>query len=337
MRVLVVGAGFSGMTAAVLLCDAGHEVKVLEQRGHLGGNCYDTYDHGIFVHQYGPHIFHTNNEAVWSFVNRFANFVPYEHKVVARTHRHPCLLPIPYNQHTEKLIGRRLEDEEIIEYFFKEYSQKMWGMPWEELPECVAGRVPKRRENSDCRYFTDKFQGMPEEGFTEMFYAMAQLIGDNNIEYNVSPYAWVNKDVDVIIFTGSIDEYHNFKYGELPYRTLDIEHITDFPTQQGAVINECNHYPFTRTTDYSWFYKEKHHKTVVTREYPRDYSRRNSGDIRYYPMPWGQSTEIYTAYSSAPTERPTVFCGRLGTYQYMNIDVAIADTITKIDKLLGGE
>jgi UDP-galactopyranose mutase len=337
MRALVVGAGVSGLTAAVMLKEAGHEVTVVESRSHSGGNCHDTQVNGNIVHQYGPHLFHTNIDRVWDFVRRFSEFVPYEHHVLARTFNCPYLLSIPYNQHTERTLGRRLEDSEIIDMLFKDYSQKMWGIPWAELPPEVTSRVPQRRTTSDQRYFTDKYQAMPSEGYYTLFRNMVYAIGEDNIQYNVRLDHWRDIDSDVIIFTGSIDEYYKYEHGVLGYRTLDIEVIKDFPRQPAAVINECNKLPFTRTTDYSWIDRTSHHKTMVTREYPRDFNYKCESDIRYYPMKWGSNADMYLLYSMTTPVIPTVFCGRLGTYRYMNIDTAILDAMEKIDKLLGDD
>lgn len=328
MKAVVVGAGLSGLTAAVLLRDRGVDVSVLEQRNHIGGNCYDEFTDGVMLHRYGPHILHTNDKSVWEFLRRFTEFNSYQHKVVARTSRYQALLlSLPYSTHTERQIGRELSDDEIIKTFFVEYSAKMWGRPWSELPEVVTGRVPKRCDR--VNYFSDKWQGMPIGGWTLMFNKMVDHIGRENLFLDVCPYEWQDADVDLLVYTGSIDQYHNYSHGMLPYRTLDIEVMRDFHKQDAAVINECSRVPYTRTTDYSWFYPELHvDRTVVTREYPRSCGRY---DIPYYPMGWSEAEQyLLTRYRQEPCKVPTLFCGRLGAYKYMNMDQAVANVMENI-------
>ena len=334
MHILIVGAGLSGLTAGVLLKEAGYNVTVVESRPWIGGNCCDDQVDGLLVHKYGPHIFHTNNEQVWKFVNRFSTFAPYSHRVLART-AHPCLLSIPYNKTTEQTIGRQLRDNEIVNLFFKDYSQKMWGMGWDNLPDSVRSRVPQRRDDADQRYFTDTYQGMPEHGFSTLCHRMVRFIGEQNVHCNMRDDYWTLVEADHIVFTGSIDDYYAYTHGVLPYRTLDIEVIHDFPGQEAAVVNECNRLPFTRTTDYSWFYGVGSMKTTVTREYPRQFNAASPSDVRYYPMHWGGGELMYNEYLVLKPTIPTTFCGRLGAYRYMNMDDAILDTMTKMKKLIG--
>jgi len=332
-RAVIVGAGLSGMTAGVLLSEAGWRVSIFETRDHIGGNCYDEVDSDVFVHTYGPHIFHTNSVSVHNFVNRFSDFYPYSHVVKAKTSQYgDKLLSIPYSKVTEDEIGRSLSDDEIKELFFHEYSEKMWGMPWEELPEHITTRVPTRRDNLDERYFTDTYQAMPVLGYTHMFDNMFDCIYDNKGELfiNGEDDDWKKGlPADLLIYTGSIDEFYGGKLGWLPYRTLDIKRAYLHPEDRlpVAVVNECNKKPFTRTTDYSrlipWAVDNVIDSFIpATVEYPRIWER---GDIRYYPMKWNGGEDLYKQYASLDPamQCDVVFAGRLGAYSYLNMDQAI--------------
>lgn len=346
-RAVIVGAGLAGLTAGVLLTQAGYRIDIFEKRKHIGGNCFDSEEEGWNVHQYGPHIFHTSNTRVYEFLSRFTSFVPYEHRVLA-CRENGVLLPIPYNLKTEQIIGRRLSDEEIIEWFFKDYSSKMWGRPWEDLSDNIRNRVPKRRENDDDRYFTDIFQGLPKNGYSDMFDSMLSDIGLKALNLACPSDDWKKfaLNASLVVFTGSIDEYHGYSLGRLPYRSLRMETkhcsvaeaIEKYPV---AVINHCNRRPETRETNYGGFTPTPadlstfRNLVPIVAEYPETYEPKKNE--QFYPVPWGDA--LYQQYVASPVKglrakQKVIFCGRLGLYRYMNMDQVVLDTMEKIDDCL---
>ena len=209
----------SGVTAAILFKEQGHDVEIFEVRDHIAGNCYDVKnDDGCTVHKYGSHIFHTNNEEVWEFLNRYTKFNSYEHRVRANTKE--GLLSIPFSKKTEEQLGRDLDPKEIQDLLFREYSERHWGIPWEQLPKSISGRVPNKRDDHDDRYFTDKYQGIPENGYTAMFKNML-----DGIKVNLGAERGLHKRLkaDLVVWTGKISEYFDLKFGHLPYRSLRFE------------------------------------------------------------------------------------------------------------------
>jgi UDP-galactopyranose mutase len=336
VKAVVVGAGFAGLTAAVTLKETGWQVRVFETRSYLGGLCADTLNGCWRVHIHGPHIFHTVHQNVWDFIKRFSPFTPYVHRVMAKTALTDQLLPVPYNLKTAELLGRDLSDAEIIQYFFKDYSQKMWGLPWDQLPEEVRGRVPKRRVTADDRYFTDKYQGLPYYGYWVLFQRMAAVVGNDNITLNADADAWRDEKSDLVIYTGSVDDYHRNVLGPLPYRSLEIMRQPLEAPQKAAVINHCTaDDPFTRTTDYAWFTPEEVDgcdPIQGTTEFPLAWE---PGRERMYPMRWGAGEALYKEYSRLTTIGPrTILCGRLASYRYMNMDDTIGDTLAKVSEYL---
>ena len=333
MKVLVVGAGLAGMTAACELRRNHHEVTIVDTRDYIGGNCSDLEMlPSIYVHRQGPHIIHTDHQEVMDFLEKYTTLDKYNHRVVARTTKYEkILLPIPYNKKTERLIGYPLTDEQIVNTFFREYSVKMWGRPWEQLPDSVRNRVPQRREDDYCGYFTNKWQGLPVGGYTKMFHVMADGIKD--IRLNVRPNHWrqIQDQYGLTVFTGSVDEYFDFVHDKLPYRSLRFV-IERRPTQQEApVINECNtRKSYTRSADYTWFGNSPVSVDFgaypVSVEYPKAWEE---GDVRTYPDPYtSASTEQVRLYKKlAEGEYRTLFCGRLGLYRYMDMDVTIKTTL----------
>jgi len=340
MKATIVGAGISGLTAATLLTLNGWDVEVFETRPHIGGNCHDCMDGGVFVHTYGPHIFHTDYDDVWEFVNMFTEFNDYRHKVRAKTPFVPDKsIPIPYSKATEEIIGHSWTDHEIIDALFVDYSQKMWGLPWNQLPETITSRVPKRRDNYDECYFIDKHQGMPLHGYTNMFNHMIALIGDERVHLGVCSDEWkiAASYSELVVYTGSVDSYFDYKLGELPYRTLDFQFsslLTD-DLQPVAVINQCNTLNFTRKTDFSHFYDyaELPSMVPILVEYPRKYVR-DFGDDPIYPMNWGEGERLAAAYRALTHQgianEHVIFCGRLGRYKYLDMDDAIKEVMDAV-------
>lgn len=327
MKILIIGAGISGSTAARLLADASHELAVWESRSHIGGNCYDENVGGVKVHRYGPHLFHTNNEAVWNFLSRFTEWKAYEHKVVADTAL--GRISIPYSKKTEEQIGRVLSDTEIRDLIFVDYSEKQWGVRWNELPDAIKNRVPTRRNNDDERYFTDEYQGQPSDGYHALFKKMLEGI---SVELGVEKNAWRKNlgHYDWVIYTGKIDEYFDCVYGKLPYRSLRFEHEKSRHRLPHAVINQCNDVPFTRIYDHAYFLGEEPDETVITREFPQAHDETNEP---FYPMPFGAGMEIYLKYKQlARQEKNTIFLGRLATYSYLDMWMAVAQAMVKLQQ-----
>lgn len=318
MKVLVVGAGISGLTAAAAMHRKGYKVTVLESRDHLGGNCADKeLDDGTRLHLYGPHIFHTDSIRVWFFLNYYTNINSYVHKVLADTAL--GLIPIPFNKVSEKKTGR-LDSTKIRDLLFVDYSEKMWGRSWDDLPAIIKDRVPQKRNNHDCRYFTDISQGIPTPGYKEMFDCMADGC---EVRLGVDTNAWRRETYDVMFYTGPLDAFYENKLGPLGYKTLDIETRPAngedyFPA---AVINQCNRRPYTRIADHSWWTgDEGQGKGMVTKEHPRDWQ---PDDIPYYPIPYGEDQDRANEYLSLRRPDNVFFIGRLATYKYLNMDLAM--------------
>ncbi|MDB9513681.1 UDP-galactopyranose mutase [Kamptonema animale CS-326] len=356
---LIVGAGFAGSVIAERLAtQAGKKVLIIDTRNHIGGNAYDHYDdHGILVHKYGPHIFHTNSRDVFEYLSLFTEWRPYEHRVLASVDGQN--LPIPINLDTvNRLYGLNLtsfevadffakvaepkeyirtsEDvvvskigRELYEKFFRNYSRKQWGIDPSELDKSVIARVPTRT-NRDDRYFTDSYQAMPLHGYTRMFEKMlahpnikVMLNTDYREIENIIPYSQM-------IYTGPVDSYFNYCYGKLPYRSLEFKHVTiNTPVFQPApVVNFPNEHLYTRCTEFKYLTGQEHLKTSIVYEYPRA-----EGDP-YYPVPRPENAEIYKKYKALADSTPGVnFVGRLATYKYYNMDQVVAQALTTYNQI----
>lgn len=356
---LIVGAGFAGSVLAERLASQQNKkVLIIDKRNHIAGNAYDHYnEEGILVHKYGPHIFHTNSKEVFDYLSAFTKWRPYEHRVLASVDGQ--LVPIPINLDTiNQLYGLKLtafevdgffksvaeevspvrtsEDvvvskvgRELYEKFFRNYTRKQWGMDPSELDKSVTSRVPVRT-NRDDRYFTDTFQAMPLHGFTAMF---EKVLAHPNIKIMLNTdYHEIIADIPFreMIYTGPVDEYFDFKYGKLPYRSLEFKHETlekevHLPT---AVVNFPNEHAYTRVTEFKYLTGQKHLKTSIVYEYPQA-----EGDP-YYPVPRPENAEIYNQYKRLADATPGVhFVGRLATYKYYNMDQVVAQALTLYKKL----
>ena len=356
---MIVGAGFAGSVLAERLASvANKKVLLVEQRDHIGGNAYDYYNqHGILVHKYGPHIFHTNSKKVFEYLSHFTPWRPYEHRVLASVDGQLVPLPINlttintlyglelsceqveafYNLKAEKIDRIRTSEDvvlskvgkELYEKFFKGYTRKQWDLDPSELDASVTSRVPTRT-NKDDRYFTDVYQAMPLHGYTKMF---RNMLSHPNIKIMLNTD--YKEIVDVIpyqrmIFTGPIDSYFNYCYGKLPYRSIEFKFDTfDQETfQKTGTINFPNEHPYTRITEYKYLTGQMHHKTSIVYEYPTA-----EGDP-YYPIPRPENAELYKRYHSlADSMSNTYFTGRLGTYKYYNMDQVVAQSLTLFEKL----
>lgn len=360
---LIVGAGFAGSVLAERLASQENKkVLIIDKRAHIGGNAYDHYnEEGILVHKYGPHIFHTNSKEVFDYLGNFTEWRSYEHRVLASVDGQ--LLPIPINLDTiNKLYGLNLtafevdkffesvaekvekvmtsEDvvvskvgRELYEKFFRNYTRKQWGMDPSELDKSVTSRVPTRT-NRDDRYFTDTYQAMPLHGFTRMF---EKMLAHPNIKVMLNTdYHEIQEVIPFreMIFTGPVDEFFDFKFGKLPYRSLEFRHET-LNTEKMlpvAVVNYPNEQPYTRITEFKYLTGQQHPKTSVVYEYPQA-----EGDP-YYPVPRPENAELYNRYKKLADETPDVhFVGRLATYKYYNMDQVVAQALTLARKLAAKE
>jgi UDP-galactopyranose mutase len=358
---LVVGAGFAGATIAERLASgSGKKVVVCDRRPHIGGNAYDHYDEaGVLVHKYGPHIFHTNSRDVYEYLSQFTEWRPYQHRVLACVDGQ--LLPIPINLDTvNRMYGtnftsfeleaffqsvaepveqvRTSEDvivskvgRELYEKFFRNYTRKQWGLDPSDLDAMVTARVPVRT-NRDDRYFTDAYQVMPKHGYTRLFERMLThpnikilLNADYREVRSMIPHAEV-------IFTGPVDEFFDYRFGKLPYRSLDFTFETrNVPVAQaGPVINYPNENAYTRVTEFKYLTGQEHSKTTLVYEYAKA-----EGDP-YYPIPQPQNATLYRKYHDlAATASGVHFLGRLGTYKYYNMDQVVAQALTLYSKIAG--
>lgn len=335
LKAKVIGCGLSGIVSAILLKNQGYHVEIFDSRNHIGGNCYDVKIKNITVHKYGAHIFHTNDEEVWNFVNRYSSFNNYEHKVRANTKL--GLISIPYNLKTQEQLGRELSDQEIQDLIFREYSERHWGIPWENLPKSISGRIPDKRYNNDDRYFTDTYQGIPTQGYEHMMQNMLDgIVVHLNVDQTYYKTLLDNSSsYDIMIYTGKPDDYFDNVYGRLEYRSLRFDHFEQtknklFSFDQGSVINECNSERFNRTMDNGVFLQENLNLnySIFTRDYPEEHNQYNDP---IYPKNFGANVQIYNKYNQLiKKQNKTVFLGRLATYKYLDMWMAIKQVFNKL-------
>jgi UDP-galactopyranose mutase len=357
---LIVGAGFAGSVLAERLAtQENKKVLIIDKRDHIAGNAYDYYNNdGILIHKYGPHIFHTNSKDVFEYLGQFTEWRQYEHKVLASVDGQ--LVPIPINLNTiNQLYGLRLNSSEVEDFFeskaekvagvktsedvvvskvgrelyekfFRGYTRKQWDLDPSELDASVTARVPTRT-NRDDRYFTDTYQAMPLNGYTEMFRKMLShpnikimLNTDYKDIIDMIPY-------DKMIFTGPVDEYFDYCFGKLPYRSLEFkfETIDRDVYQPTGTVNYPNEQLYTRITDFKYLTGQQHPKTAIVYEYPKA-----EGDP-YYPVPRPENAELYKKYQQLATAAENVyFVGRLATYKYYNMDQVVAQALTTFRKIV---
>lgn len=326
MKVKIIGCGLSGSVAARVLTDFGASVKVYETRNHIGGNCYDSNVCGTIMHNYGPHIFHTDDEEVFSFLSRFTEWIPFKYKPIGNTR--VGKIPLPYSKKTIKTLGKELTQEEIVDLIFVDYSEKQWGVNFDEIPKSITNRIPKTKDCDDPTWFEgQKYQCIPKDGYTKMFERMLSGI---NIELNCKSDEWrEDGECDLVIYTGKIDEYFNYKFGKLPYRTLSFTHEITSKKQDVCVYNECNVlHDYTRKYDHSYFTNNHSGLTVITKEYSK---KCKDSDIPFYPIPWGEGLQIYSKYKElSEKEDKIIFVGRLATYTYLDMWMAIKQVFLKL-------
>ena len=327
MRAVVVGAGLSAGVASTILKKKGYSVEVFETRPHIAGNCFDSSIKGIQVHNYGPHAFHTDQQYVWDFVNKYANFNSFKHTVIARL-RDGKIIPIPYNLVSQDIVGD-WSSEDILDQLFRDYSEKHWGIPFDKLPNNISGRVPKKRNDRNPYYHVDKFQGIPIGGYTQF---ITNMFEGCNVHVGCPADAWKKYKYDLLIYTGSIDQYYDYCYGPLKYRSLRFEFFKGQRTNW-VQLNECNkNFEHTRVVDHSHWYDQSVGKTVFTREFPEEFNLNRPETERFYPKSF-ESQEMYKKYKNIPTTN-VIFLGRLGTYKYLDMDDCIKQVLGKLKKII---
>lgn len=362
---LVVGAGFAGATIANLIASNTNEkVIIIDKKSHLAGNSYDYKDkNGITIHKYGSHIFHTNNDRVWKYLRQFTDFNDYHHKVLAQIDNKYA--NIPFNLNTlykvfpndfaktleEKLLSKfemgtkvpilefqKQNDEDLnflADYIYQKvflgYTTKQWGMSPKDIDSAVTARVPVFI-SQDNRYFQDKYQGIPINGYTKI---VEKMITHKNIEFlSNTDYKKLEGNFERIFYTGSIDEFFDYKFGILPYRSVNFqfeEHDKEF-YQNNSVINYPCDYDFTRIHEYKYYLNEKSPKTVIAKEYSEDFIIGKND--RYYPIPNVKNKLLYDKYLSESQKLERVyFLGRLGDYKYYDMDKTILRAIELFEKV----
>lgn len=354
---LIVGAGFAGSVLAERLNSIGKKILLIDKRDHIGGNCYDYYDEsGVLVHKYGPHYFRTNFDEVKDYLSRFTEWRPCEYKVRASINDRLYTFPINRNtlneffgvylktdKDVEEFLASKKETienpqnaeeqvlslvgREIYEAFFQNYTKKQWGVDPKDLDAYVTARIPIRL-NDDDRYVGDRFQAMPLDGYHKLFEKML-----NGIEVRLGvSFDDVKEDVsyDKLIFTGSIDEFFGYKYGELPYRSLEFEfenHNKEF-YQDWSQINYPNEHDYTRIVEIKHVTGQKIPHTTIVKEYPV------SGGDHFYPIPAKENTDLYMKYKRESDRLQDVyFVGRLAQYKYLNMDQVVKEAIDLFEKI----
>ncbi len=364
MQILIVGAGLSGAVTGRSLAEAGHRVTIVDARGHVAGNCHTARcpETGVLVHEYGPHIFHTDDAEVWAYANRFARFRPYRNRVKTTVGGHVYALPI--NLHTiNQFFGTALRPDEarrfiaeeqalpiadpqsfeeqalamvgrpLYEAFLKGYTEKQWGCAPSDLPASILKRLPLRFSYDD-NYYAHRFQGMPEAGYTAMVEAILDHPGiDVHLQRPYDPD--MAGRADHLFWSGPLDGYFGARLGRLGYRTLDFERFTAEGDWQGCAVMNYGEaeVPYTRITEHKHFSPwEQHDSSVLFREYPRACA---PGDIPYYPIRLVREKALLTEYEAlAAQEDGVTFLGRLGTYRYLDMDVTIREALDGAEAFL---
>ena len=362
---LIVGAGLSGAVFAHEANKRGKKVKVIDKRHHMGGNVYCKEVEGIQVHQYGAHIFHTSNQQIWDYVNQFVDFHPFINAPLANYKGRLYHLPFNMNtfyamwgtktpqearekiasqtQHLEDTEPRNLEEQaikligkDIYESLIKGYTEKQWGRPATDLPAFIIKRLPVRF-TYDNNYFSDRYQGIPVGGYNVLIERMLEGI---EVELGVDFFAQ-RQDLEAqakkVVFTGMIDQYFEYKYGQLEYRGLRFEHeVLDMDNFQGnAVINYTEReIPYTRIIEHKHFEHGQQEKTVISREYPADWQQ---GDEPYYPINDAANNAIYAQYAAEAQglKDKVIFCGRLADYKYYDMHMVIERALAVAQEELG--
>ena len=324
----IVGCGLSGILSAVLLKQKGYAVKIYETRNHIGGNCYDSNVCGVMMHNYGPHIFHTDDEEVFALLSKYTDWTPFALQPKGNTSLGQ--ISLPYSRKTISEIGRELSQQEIVDAIFKDYSEKQWGVAFDVIPKTITNRIPKTADCVDPTWFEgQKYQCIPTAGYTAMF---ERMLEDIEVVTNCGIDDWKDAQTDLTVYTGKIDAYYNYCYGKLPYRTLQFSHKITAQGMPHFIENENNNaVAHTRTYDHRYFTPQ--HKgglTVVTTETP---AQCKDGDVPFYPIPWGDAQRMYAQYEAlGKEEKDVVFAGRLATYKYLDMWMAVKQVMVKLRK-----
>lgn len=366
---IIVGAGLSGAVLAERIASGlNEEVLVIDRKSHLAGNCYDYADkNGIYIHKYGPHIFHTDNELVWNYLSRFTKWEYYLFKPKVIIEGIKATLPFNLNSiyevfpefFAEKLSAKLIDkygynkkvsildlknqndrdlkflSEYIYTHVFEQYTRKQWGLPPEAIDSTITARVPVYISRDD-RYFQDKYQGIPLNGYSKM---VENILKHPRIKLVLSQdFKEISQKVtyDRLFYTGSVDEFFDYKYGILPYRSLnfDIQEKDIEFYQETAMINYPNNYAFTRITEHKHFLNTKSGKTVISIEYPQEFTI--GQNERFYPISNDKNNEIHQKYmQEAQTLKNVYFLGRLGNYKYYNMDMAVNNALIMFDFIRG--
>lgn len=356
---LIIGSGLYGSVSAQILKERGLSVLVIDKRNHIGGNCYTEKRNGINVHKYGPHIFHTSNQTVWKYINRFIEFQPFQLNVVANYQ--DSLYNLPFNMNTfhqmwgvvspeqakEKIESQKyrgivtnLEEhaismvgQDIYEKLIHGYTKKQWGKDPRELPSSIIKRLPVRY-TFDNNYFNDTYQGIPTNGYAELF---EKLLDDVEIELDVDYFQnreYWNKKANNIIYTGKIDEFFDYEYGELEYRSLSFsEYEIPKNSYQGTCIVTYTDIGVsqTRITEHKHFDKKcsNQSSTIISVEFPCDYNRYQN--TPYYPINTANNASIYSKYKKLADDHKTTFGGRLAKYKYIDMDQTIGMALADLN------
>lgn len=359
---LIVGAGLFGSIFAHEMTEKGKKCLVIEKRDHIGGNVYTELVENINVHKYGAHIFHTNNKEVWNYINQFADFNRYTNSPVANYKGE--LYNLPFNMNTfyqmwgvktpeeakAKIAKQKAESnienpknleeqaisligEDIYKKLVKGYTEKQWGRKCDELPSFIIKRLPVRY-TFDNNYFNDLYQGIPIGGYTKIIEKMLEGVEVKlNTDFLDDKEKWLNI-ADKVIFTGMIDQYYDYCYGELEYRGLNFEFETlDIENYQGnAVINYTDaETPFTRIIEHKHFESSESPKTIITREYPKTWTK---GKEAYYPLNDERNSKLFKKYEElAKKEDKVIFGGRLGMYQYYDMWQVIDEALKLVKSM----
>lgn len=358
---LIVGSGLYGAVFAYEMTKVGKKCLVLEKRNHIGGNCYTDKKDNINVHRYGAHIFHTNDKDIWSWINQFSEFNNYQHRLKVNYDDNIYSFPINLltlnqiwgvnspEEAKQKLLSvvtelnqvNNLEDWvlsqvglEIYEIFIKGYTKKQWGKDPLKLPSSIIKRIPIRINFND-NYFNDKYQGIPVDGYTKIFEKIFENIEvKTDVDY-FSDKEYYNSLAKNIVYTGKIDEFFNYEYGELEYRSLEFKHqklITE-DYQGCSVMNYTKEdVPFTRIIEHKHFENSKSDVTWITKEYPKKYEL---GSTPYYPINDETNNVIYRKYKQLADNTPNViFGGRLAEYKYYDMHQVIGSALNKVKKII---
>lgn len=333
--ILVVGAGFAGATIAEVLANKGFKVTVIDQRDHIAGNAYDFINkHGIRIHKYGAHIFHSNNKKIFQYLSRFTKWVQYQHKVVAQINKNEHVIFPPTKSYAET-VGIDF----VIQKFYKPYTEKMWGLKIDQLDPTILLRVPIRNDDGDLYFPKDKYQGLPEQGYTQL---ITNMLDHKNITVNLNEpfHKSMESKFDHIFNSMPIDVYYDYCFGQLPYRSIKFNH-QDIPSNQGTkhtVINFTDHNIYTRLIEWKNFpgHSNDIKTSTVTYEQPCDY--RDNNMERYYPVKdlQGHNRRTYNRYRRISNAKMT-FIGRCGQYVYLDMDQVVSSSLSIANEFCNSE